>query len=138
MFSKKKSDVTKEKPNLDKIDKVDKLFTRLLNRFPKYKFLIRPFIIGWLWIMPILSLGHQSIAAFYISTSLSLILSVIVWKHEDMNKWAKHYLYKFFWPIKTPQKMYDLSVQIFIFSMFLGLAIFVFIGIALFAKMMFV
>lgn len=122
----------------DRIDKADKFFTRILNKLPKYRFIIRPLIIGWLWIMPILSLSNNSIASFYVSTTLSLLLSVIVWNHEDMNKWAKQYIYKFFWPIKTPQKMYDLAVQIFIFSMFIGLAVFIFIGIGLFAKMMFI
>jgi len=140
MFFKEEKDSAKKGGSKDvsKLDKADKAFGRLLHRLPKYKFLIRPIVIGWLWIMPILSLGRESIASFYVSTILSLLLSVIVWKYEDMNKWARQYLYKFFWPIKTPQKMYDLAVQIFIFSIFTGLAIFVFIGIALFAKMMFV
>ena len=138
MFFKKKNDDTKKKNERSRLDETDKLITKALNRLPKYKFLIRPIVIGWLWIMPILSLGKESIASFYVSTTLSLFLSVIIWNYVEMHKWAKQYLYKFFWPIKTPQKMYDLSVQIFIFSMFLGLAIFIFIGIALFAKMMFI
>lgn len=108
------------------------------DRLSPYRVLVRPALTVWVWIMPVLSVTRDAIMPFYISTVLSILLSLAIWKADTVRAWAEKYVAPFLYPKKKPDKLYDLAVQIFHFSLYIGMALAIPIGIAVAVKLLFI
>ena len=109
-----------------------------IAKLTPYKLLIKPVLTVWLWIMPLKSILSDSLGHFYISTVLSILLTAAVWYHEKVYAWAESYIGPFLYPKKKPEKLYDLAVQIFHFSLYFGMALAIMFGLALLSKAAFI